>query len=98
MFYTDDHLIIFCLGMDNFNRSGYLGTWYEESNMFEVYQIASSCVRATYTHEGDRVGVFNEGLTAVWVVNVWLVKLLDFILMSQAWIHEYKGQCEASKQ
>ena len=55
--------------MENFNRSGYLGTWYEESNMFEVYQIASSCVRATYTDEGDRVGVFNEGLTAVWVVD-----------------------------
>ena len=84
--------------MDNFDKSSYLGTWYEESNMFEVYQIASSCVRATYTHEGDRVGVFNEGLTAVWVVNVRLVKLLDFILMSQTWIHEYKGQCEASKQ
>ena len=84
--------------MDNFNRSGYLGTWYEESNMFEVYQIASSCVRATYTHEGDRVGVFNEGLTAVWVVNVRSMKLLDSILLSQAWIHEYKGQCEASKQ
>ena len=61
--------------MENFNRSGYLGTWYEESNMFEVYQIASSCVRATYTDEGDRVGVFNEGLTAVWVVYVRLVKL-----------------------
>ena len=84
--------------MDNFDKSSYLGTWYEESNMFEVYQIASSCVRATYTHEGDRVGVFNEGLTAVWVVNVKLMKLLDSILMSQTWIHEYKGQCEASKQ
>ena len=47
-------------GMKNFVRSRYLGSWYEYSNVFEIYQIGGTCVRATYTDEGDRIGVFNE--------------------------------------
>ena len=54
-----------CSGMDNFDKSSYLGTWYEESNLFEVYDFAASCIRATYTDQGDNVGVLNEAMNAV---------------------------------
>merc|ERR1711928_235397 len=51
-------------GMTNFDSSAYLGQWYEYSNMFEIYQdvfaVGAKCVRATYTKEGDTVGVKNE--------------------------------------
>ena len=46
--------------MKNFVKSRYLGSWYEYANVFEIYQIGGNCVRATYTDEGDRIGVFNE--------------------------------------
>merc|ERR1711936_392866 len=51
-------------GMTDFDSSAYLGQWYEYSNMFEIYQdvfaVGAKCVRATYTEEGDTVGVKNE--------------------------------------
>merc|ERR1712219_2674 len=51
-------------GMTDFDSSAYLGQWYEYSNMFEIYQdvfaVGAECVRATYTAEGDTVGVKNE--------------------------------------
>jgi len=52
-------------GMDNFNKAGYLGSWFEYTNVFEFYQIGQTCVRATYTDEGDRIGVFNEGINTI---------------------------------
>ena len=52
-------------GIANFDKSQYLGSWYEYANVFEFYQIASECVRATYTDEGDRIGVFNEQVNAM---------------------------------
>ena len=52
-------------GIANFDKSRYLGSWYEYANMFEFYQIGSECVRATYTDEGDRIGVFNEQVNAM---------------------------------
>ena len=58
---------VLCSGMDNFDKSSYLGTWYEESNLFEVYDFAASCIRATYTDQGDNVGVLNEAMNAVYV-------------------------------
>ena len=58
---------MFRSGMDNFDKSSYLGTWYEESNLFEVYDFAASCIRATYTDQGDNVGVLNEAMNAVYV-------------------------------
>ena len=33
--------------------------------MFEFYQIGSECVRATYTDEGDKIGVFNEQVNKI---------------------------------
>merc|ERR1712212_283132 len=51
-------------GMSDFDVSAYLGQWYEYSNMFEIYQdvfaVGAKCVRATYTEEGNTVGVMNE--------------------------------------
>merc|ERR1712088_823882 len=51
-------------GMTDFDSSAYLGQWYEYSNLFEIYQdvfaVGAKCVRATYTKEGDTVGVKNE--------------------------------------
>merc|ERR1712037_410942 len=51
-------------GMSDFDVSAYLGQWYEYSNMFEIYQdvfaVGAKCVRATYTEEGNTVGVKNE--------------------------------------
>ena len=52
-------------GIANFDKSRYLGSWYEFANVFEFYQIGSRCVRATYTDEGDRIGVFNEQVNAM---------------------------------
>ena len=52
-------------GIANFDKSRYLGSWYEYANVFEFYQIGSECVRATYTDEGDRIGVFNEQVNAM---------------------------------
>jgi len=51
-------------GMADFDLSAYMGQWYEYSNMFEIYQdvfaVGAKCVRATYTEEGNTVGVKNE--------------------------------------
>ena len=52
-------------GLANFDRSRYLGSWYENANVFEFYQIGSTCVRATYTDEGSKIGVFNEQVNAM---------------------------------
>ena len=58
-------LFFVLVGIPNFDRTRYLGSWYEYSNVFEFYQIGSRCVRATYTDEGDRIGVFNEGVNSL---------------------------------
>ena len=43
-----------------------MGRWYEYSNTFEIFQIGGTCVRATYTDNGDgTVGVFNEQILAL---------------------------------
>merc|ERR1719383_568846 len=51
--------------MTYFEKGRYLGSWYEYANVFEFYQIGSSCVRATYTDEGNKVGVFNEYVSTI---------------------------------
>ena len=62
-------------GISNFDRNKYLGSWYEYANVFEFYQIGSSCVRATYTDEGARIGVFNEQVNTMYVTHI-----LDFLI------------------
>merc|ERR1719461_511048 len=52
-------------GMTQFNKTAYLGAWYEHSNTFELYELGGTCVRATYTDEGDRIGVFNEQVNEI---------------------------------
>jgi len=52
-------------GIKNFDRKRYLGSWYEYANVFEFYQIGSTCVRATYTDQGNKVGVFNEQINSI---------------------------------
>jgi len=52
-------------GMAGFDKSRYLGAWYEYANVFEIYQIGGTCVRATYTDEGNNVGVFNEAINTI---------------------------------
>merc|ERR1711970_1040696 len=52
-------------GISNFDKNRYLGSWFEYSNVFEIYQVGQTCVRATYTDEGDRIGVFNEGVNTI---------------------------------
>jgi len=58
----------YVMGMTNFDKAAYLGQWYEYSNVFEFYEdlpFGGKCVRATYTDEGDEVGVFNEFVSEV---------------------------------
>jgi len=58
----------YVMGMTNFNKAAYLGQWYEYSNVFEFYEdlpFGGKCVRATYTDEGDQVGVLNEFVSEV---------------------------------
>lgn len=52
-------------GMTDFSKERYLGAWYEYANTFEIYEIGGKCVRATYTDEGDNVGVFNEQVNTI---------------------------------
>lgn len=52
-------------GMVDFNRTAYFGAWYEYANTFEIYEIGGTCVRATYTDEGEVVGVFNEQVNEI---------------------------------
>merc|ERR1712037_985027 len=55
-------------GMTSFDKDAYLGQWYEYSNVFEFYEdlpFGGKCVRATYTDEGDEVGVLNEFVSEV---------------------------------
>lgn len=52
-------------GMPDFEKDRYLGAWYEYANTFELYELGAKCVRATYTDEGDRVGVFNEQVSTI---------------------------------
>jgi len=47
-------------GVENFETEQYLGTWYEYSNTFEIFQIGGKCVRATYTDKAGNVRVLNE--------------------------------------
>lgn len=52
-------------GMTQFDKDRYLGAWYEYANTFEIYEIGGKCVRATYTDEGDVIGVFNEQVNTI---------------------------------
>merc|ERR1711868_294567 len=53
-------------GVTNFDIGRYTSTWYEYSNVFEIFQVGGNCVRATYTDNNDgSVGVFNEQLKAM---------------------------------
>merc|ERR1712025_16455 len=53
-------------GVTSFDVSRYTGTWYEYSNVFEIFQVGGRCVRATYTDNNDgSVGVFNEQINAI---------------------------------
>merc|ERR1712243_364276 len=53
-------------GVSSFDVSRYVGTWYEYSNVFEIFQVGGNCVRATYTDNNDgSVGVFNEQIKAL---------------------------------
>merc|ERR1712126_93801 len=49
----------------NFELERYMGAWYEYSNTFETFQIASSCVRAQYALQGERVSVLNEQISTI---------------------------------
>merc|ERR1712002_1092635 len=43
-------------GISGFDKSSYLGQWYEYSNVFEWYQdlpFVGRCVRATYTDDPE---------------------------------------------
>ena len=62
----NQHQILTTLGMAGFDQSRYLGAWYEYANVFEIYQIGGTCVRATYTDEGTNVGVFNEAINTMY--------------------------------
>ena len=62
---TNTQFYVYIPGLANFDRSRYLGSWYENANVFEFYQIGSTCVRATYTDEGSKIGVFNEQVNAM---------------------------------
>merc|ERR1711878_107750 len=61
-------------GIPDFEKDRYLGAWYEYANTFEVYQIGAKCVRATYTDEGDIVGVFNEGVNTIEQNLLWALE------------------------
>ena len=52
-------------GVSNFDIGRYTGTWYEYSNVFEFYDIGARCIRATYTDEGDKIGVLNEAVNSM---------------------------------
>ena len=62
-------------GISGFDVGRYTGTWYEYSNVFEVFQIGGTCVRATYTDNGDgSVRVFNEQIKKLWVFLIFISK------------------------
>ena len=35
--------------------------------MFEIYDIGAKCIRATYTDDGETIGVFNEALNVMYI-------------------------------
>merc|ERR1712215_431927 len=52
-------------GISNFQFKRYLGVWYEYANVFEVFQLWSTCGRVTYSDKGGRVGVLNEQINYI---------------------------------
>ena len=58
-------LILILKGISNFDQSRYSGRWYEYSNVFEFYDIGARCIRATYTDDGDKIGVLNEAVNSM---------------------------------
>lgn len=52
-------------GVANFDKSRYLGVWYEYTNVFEIFQLKQKCTRATYTDEGATVGVTNDAISTL---------------------------------
>ncbi|XP_023342265.1 apolipoprotein D [Eurytemora carolleeae] len=53
-------------GMDNFDLTKYMGTWFEYSNVFEIFQIGAKCVRAQYAIKGETISVKNEQVNMWW--------------------------------
>ena len=70
-------------GMTQFSKDQYLGAWYEYANTFEVYEIGGTCVRATYTDEGDQIGVFNEQVNSM-LVYQYLIEYYSYFLAPDA--------------
>jgi len=52
-------------GISNFDQTRYSGRWYEYSNVFEYFDIGARCIRATYTDQGDKIGVLNEAVNSI---------------------------------
>ena len=40
--------------------------------MFEIYDIGAECIRATYTDDGETIGVFNEALNVMYIALLWI--------------------------
>lgn len=67
-------------GISNFDKSKYSGTWYEYANVFEFYDIGAECIRATYTDDGETIGVFNEALNFMYIAFPWI--FLSFLTIN----------------
>merc|ERR1711884_770448 len=52
--------------IQNFDPTQYLGTWYEYSNYFAIFQLFSDCVKAEYsdisTQTETKIKVVNSGV------------------------------------
>ena len=90
------------LGIANFDKRRYLGAWYEYSNVFEIFQIGGTCVRATYTDEGDKIGVLNEQVNTMYVENFTVTnysvnQVLFSVLIQYRQLWKHQGISKASK-
>jgi len=52
-------------GIPDFQLKRYLGVWYEYANVFEVFQLWSTCGRVSYSDRGAKVGVVNEQINYI---------------------------------
>ncbi|GFO24798.1 apolipoprotein d-like [Plakobranchus ocellatus] len=48
-------------GLDGFDAAQYVGTWYEYERFPAPFQYGVDCSTATYTADGDTIGVRNQG-------------------------------------
>ena len=86
-------LYFHCSGLTSFDISRYTGTWYEYSNVFEVFQIGGKCVRATYTDNGGgTVGVFNEQIKSLWVYRrtTYILRILLKNYLDPIWLLHFR--------